>query len=213
MINKNVLPLEILTFFCLKIQASPSPLYDNVQLLPFDPQGWYSNEKKIAELFAKYHPKIVIEVGCWAGASTRHMASLLPSEGIVYAVNHWLGSIEHQPGQHSWSPVLPNIYHLFLSNTIHAKLTDKIFPIRMDSITASKYLSEIRADVIYIDASHDFASVYADLNAWYPLVKGHGILCGDDWGYPDICQAVDKFSQEQRLKVIVSGARFWYLEE
>ncbi len=22
--------------------------------------------------------------------------------------------------------------------------------------------------------------VYADLNAWYPLVKGHGILCGDD---------------------------------
>ena len=24
-----------------------------------------------------------------------------------------------------------------------------------------------------------------DLKKWYPFVKGHGVLCGDDYGFPN----------------------------
>lgn len=36
-------------------------------------------------------------------------------------------------------------------------------------------------DVVYIDARHDFAHVYADLVAWFPKVKSGGIIAGHDY--------------------------------
>lgn len=211
--------INILTFCLFSLNAFaadpslPAP-YDSVELLPYNPKGWYSNASAVQTLFAQRNPKIVIEVGCWLGVSTMHMASLLSSEGVVYAVDHWLGCAEQQPGQPFWDPILLKSYEQFLSNVIHAKLYDKIIPIRMDSLSASQYLADLKADVVYIDASHDYDSVYADLNAWYPYVKGHGILCGDDSPHPPIQQALDRFAQEQGLKIIyVENTRFWYLVE
>lgn len=192
--------------------ALPSP-YDSVELLPFDPRGFYRNPEQIAAMFNKHNPKIVIEIGCWTGQSTIHMASLLPKDGVLYAIDHWFGSSEHQPGQPFWSPVLPYLYQQFLSNVIHAQLTEKIIPLRMNSLDACEYLDSIRADFIYIDASHDFHSVYEDLKAWYPAVKNHGILAGDDYDCPNVSAAVHKFAKEQGLKVIVLGPSFWYYIE
>lgn len=186
--------------------------YEGVELLPYNSQGWYGNATAIEELFTKYQPEVVIEVGCWIGSSTIHMGSLLPEKGIIYAVDHWLGSEEHQPGEAYWQPVLPYLYQQFLSNIIHAQLTDKIIPLRMSSLEASQQLVNVQADFIYLDASHDFESVYADLNAWYPLVKDSGILGGDDWGHPDVCQAVEKFAQEQNMIIkTYPGTAFWQL--
>lgn len=193
----------------------PEP-YNKVDLLPFDPHGWYAHATTMEEIFEKVHPKVVIEVGCWLGKSTRHMASLLPEGGRVYAVDHWEGSVEHQPGQTCWNPKLPVLYQQFLSNVIHAELTDKIIPIRMDSIDASKFLAPLSADLIYIDAGHDFLSVYRDIEAWYPFVQGHGILCGDDYNWGDGLPtkgAVDQFAADHFLRVRVVGHSFWYYEE
>lgn len=189
----------------------PSP-YDTVELLPYNPQGWYSNGKAIKELFAEKNPMVVVEVGCWMGVSTMDMASLLPSDGIIYAVDHWKGSEEHQPGEQFWNPILPKLYEQFLSNVIHRGLCDKIIPVRMGSLEASQVLAEIKADIVYIDAAHDYESVYADLNAWYPLVKENGVLCGDDFPHPPIQRALYQFAQEQGLRVLtVPDTRFFYL--
>ena len=72
----------------------------------------------------------------------------------------------------------------------------------------------IAPDLIYLDASHDEKSVYADLVAWWPFVKGHGILCGDDYkrsGDP-VGKAVRRFAKENNLRV--EGYRwFWVLWE
>jgi hypothetical protein len=91
---------------------------------------------------------------------------------------YWLGSVEHQS-----SPILPTLYEQFLSNVVHAGLTHIIIPMRMSGLQAATWMDsmEVKPDLIYIDASHDIPSVLADLSAWFPFVKGHGILCGDDW--------------------------------
>jgi hypothetical protein len=192
----------------------PEP-YNSVALLPFEPAGFYTHPQPLVRLFKSMQPKVVIEVGCWFGQSTRHMASLLPEGGVIYAVDHWRGSTEHQPGHPYWTPKLPYLYEQFLSNVIHEGLTHKIIPVRMESLEASKFLSHLTPDLIYIDASHDYEAVYADIEAWFPLVKGHGILSGDDYangeGLP-VKRAVDQFAMENHLHVHTNGV-FWYYTE
>ncbi len=192
----------------------PHP-YNAIIPVSFDPHGWYGHAEVMELFFKQHNPRVVIEVGCWFGLSTRHLASMLPIGGVVYAVDHWLGSAEMQPGQAAWTPKLPYLYEQFLSNVIHAGLTDKIIPIRMESIEASRYLASVKPDLIYIDASHDYNSVYADIVAWYPFVQNHGILCGDDYldGHDlSIKRAVDQFAQEHHL-IVKNVGSFWYYEK
>ena len=186
------LSITIMTSFCCNaLQADlstpqaelPEP-YKSVQLLDFNGHGFFGNAEPMKNLILKNNVKVAVEVGCWLGSMTRHMAGLVPEDGLVYAVDHWLGSEEHQPGQVFSVPFLPILYEQFLSNMIHAGLARKIIPVRMNSVDAAKHLANVAPDLIYIDASHDYDSVYADLQAWYPLVKGRGILCGDDWSHP-----------------------------
>ncbi|HEY5234698.1 MAG TPA: class I SAM-dependent methyltransferase, partial [Rhabdochlamydiaceae bacterium] len=177
--------------------------------------GWYGWTDIMRAIFEERKPKVVIEVGCWFGLSTRHMASLLPEGGLLYAVDHWLGSTEHQPGQPYWHPKLPFLYEQFLSNVIHARLTDKIIPVRKSSIEASQLLANVLPDLIYIDASHEYYAVYADIAAWFPLVKGHGLLCGDDYldGDGSIKRAVDQFALDNNLSVQNQGSFWYYIEK
>lgn len=207
-----ILLLIFLSSWIASGQNLPEPYNQLKELLPFDAQGWYSNEKEMKHLLKKHPVKVVFEVGSWLGLSTRHIARHIPKDGKVYAIDHWLGSNEHQPGQEFWREKLPQIYEQFLSNVIHKKLTHKIIPVRMASVDAEKYLSNIVPDLIYIDANHETEAVYQDLSIWYPHVKGHGILCGDDWTWDSVKIAVKKFAAENHL-TIESHFNFWRLIE
>jgi cephalosporin hydroxylase len=189
----------------------PPPYCDLEHILPFDGHGWYQNAEPMKKLIQAYQPKIVVEIGSWLGQSTRHIASLLPRDGKVYAVDHWLGSVEHQPGNSAWHPSLPQLYEQFLSNVIHTRLTHKIIPVRMTSLDAAKQL-EVTPDLVYIDGAHDYESVYNDLSAWYPFVQGHGILCGDDWLWDTTRAAVEQFAKDNQLRIEVSH-NFWCYEQ
>lgn len=193
-------------FVCCSCSKSlPAPYNTLDEVLPFDGQGWYSNRRAMERVLKSHDIKTVIEVGSWLGQSTRHIATVLPRDGKVYAVDHWLGSNEHQTNEK-----LPRLYQQFLSNVIHAKLTHKIIPVRMASLEAAKALEKVHPDLIYIDASHEKQAVYLDLCAWYPYVKERGYLCGDDWQYDGVREAVEQFACENALSIESQGA-FWML--
>jgi predicted O-methyltransferase YrrM len=174
----------------------------------------YINAVPMAKLIQEHDVRIVIELGSWLGKSTRHIASLLPEDGVVFAVDHWLGSAEHQE-----SVQRPYLFEQFLSNVIHEQLTHKIIPLRMTTLEAADEFKRrfIFPDLIYVDASHDETSVYQDLQAYYPLVHGHGILCGDDWGWGaqwgfPVSRAVRRFAKEKNLSIQVIDGWFWILK-
>lgn len=194
-----------------QILPDPYPqVYENAIVLPFNSHGWYANAVVLEKLIKANDVKNIIEVGSWLGTSTRHMAKLIPDDGKVFAVDHWQGSVEHFQ-MHQVKDWIPTLYNQFLSNVIHEKLTNKIIPVRMDSLTAAAKLKklDIQIDLIYIDAAHDFESVYKDLVAWYPYVW-RGIFCGDDWHIGDVQNAVKRFASEHDLKVFSEG-NFWML--
>ena len=108
---------------------------------------------------------------------------------------------------HLQDPRLPYLFQQFLSNVKHAGLTDKIIPVRMDSLEAAKTLN-IQADLIYIDASHDTASVITDIMSWYPHLKTDGVMCGDDWLWDTVRLAV-QICARRFGKKIYSEENFW----
>jgi len=201
----------------------PDPEYSKLKkVLSFNGHSFFhkDNAEALTFLIKKYHCKTVVELGSWLGASTRHIANCLPEGGLVFAIDHWKGSEEHHKSSRSdVQKFLPNLYKQFLSNCIHANLTNKIIPRRMTTLEAAKELT-LKADLIYVDASHDEKSVYDDLVAWYPHLKQDGILCGDDWTWnrinaaiPPIQAAVKRFAKEHNLYIEMYGPLFWMLKK
>lgn len=78
------------------------------------------------------------------------------------------------------------------------------------SVRASTIFQNETFDFVYIDARHDYRSVNADLNAWYPKVKEGGIIAGHDYknsfvrnNLVEVQRAVDNFFL-QKEKVYVT---------
>ena len=51
----------------------------------------------------------------------------------------------------------------------------------LDSSVAAKTFEDDFFNFIYIDAGHDYASVSADLQAWWPKLKPGGLFAGHDY--------------------------------
>lgn len=187
--------------------------------LPQDSQGFFTDSEVFNHLIKIVKPKIIIEVGSWKGHSAISMAKSLRAEGSsdsrILCVDTWGGSIEHWRSE-KWKDDLhlrhgyPTLYERFLSNIIRSGLEDLIVPMPMHSQTAAKLLVEdgIRADLIYIDAAHDYDSVMRDLESFYPLLTEQGILFGDDYPSPSVAMAASSFAKKYQLRLLTRGRKF-----
>lgn len=184
------------------LESLPSPYNSLNKLLPYHCWGWFGNQRMLTELFDAINPQIIVEVGCWLGESAIFIAE--HSAAKLYAVDHWLGSVEHQ----NVSLVKDGtLYDQFLSNVIHRNLTHKIVPVREYSLKAAEKFN-VEADLVYIDASHDTESVLADIYAWFPKLSKKGVLCGDDFTWPSVKKALEIASKELNVEVKGEG-NFW----
>ena len=190
-----------------------SPIYDNIEALglTLDRQSWPSTTSpNFAMVVAETKPTTIIEVGCWKGVGTCLLAELgRPYGAHVYAVDTWLGSIEHLlhanpdynfPTKHGY----PQLYFQFLHNVKALGFADCITPIPNTSLCASGWFkaNKITAQLIYIDADHTCEGCYADLCSYWPLVTKGGIMWGDDYRmFPGVFAAVDHFAKERGLAV------------
>lgn len=104
---------------------------------------------------------------------------------------------------------LKKAYQQFLSNMIHSNLTDKVIPIRMESIEAARTLV-LMADLIYIDAAHSEQAVYDDIIEWSVHLNTNGVLCGDDWSWETVRIGVIKAAELLNVKIYNEG-NFWLL--
>ncbi len=192
--------------------------YKDLELRGLDMQGWSSTDAVFKKIIDQVKPSLIIEVGSWKGASAIHMASLAkehnPDVEIV-CVDTWLGSVEH------WDKFANdlklkngrlNIYEQFLSNIVHKELQDTITPFPIDSSNAYEWFKNksIKADLIYIDAGHEYAAVRADLIAYSQILKDGGYLLGDDFKHEPVkVAAYDTFTKDL---VIDYGSKFLWIK-
>lgn len=176
--------------------------------------GWHVYEFFFDPLLKTKNVQTVIEVGSFLGNWAAYIADRLPTGSVLYAVDHWLGSdCLYTNGYSSLYGRVEDLYNHFLSNMIHRGITDKVVPIRMESTSAAEMFRQrgISADIIYIDASHDYESVKKDLHAWLPVLKADGVFCGDDWTWGGVQAAVTEFAQQKGFELIPNGS-FWEIK-
>lgn len=70
----------------------------------------------------------------------------------------------------------------------------------------------------YIDGAHTLPEVRADIEAWWGVVNGGGILAGHDWNlWPDVRRAVTEFFEPMGLSVHVTQDKdiptSWYVHK
>jgi len=191
----------------------PEP-YASINTLPFYMLGFFSpeNQKKLEHFIKTYEPKTIVELGCWMGTTTSFMALLMPKDSKIYSIDYFDDSIDpYLKAREDLSKKTTELYQQFLSNMRHYQLCNKVIPVKMGTIEAANSLN-IKADLIYIDASMEEELVFKDIMAWYPKLNKQGILCGNNWLWcTGIQNGVTRAAQELGRKIIVEQ-NFWYFD-
>jgi hypothetical protein len=176
-----------------------------------------------AELFERQKPRVVFEIGAWKGRSSIMLANLLKQhcrDGAVVCVDTWLGCLEHLPPEisESWSIQryrrhgYPRLYQQFLSNVVRAQVQDCVVPFPNTSSIAAEWLKQhnVRADLIFVDGSHEFADVLSDIRNYYPLLAEGGVIFGDDYsGFEGVSRAVNHFVDAHDLRLDIREGQVW----
>lgn len=205
------------------IHSDDKHFYDEEYIVNFngDLQGWDSEAPVFKSVLEKINPKLIVEVGTWKGASAIHFASLckeLKYDAQILCVDTWLGSEEYYTNLTVWHPHLlkkagyPSVYYTFLRNVVDAGFKESIIPFPTTSIIAAKVLKHhnIYPDIIYLDASHDYESVYMDLELYYDILNNGGYLIGDDYSstWQGVVDACADFCMSNNLPVDIIGSKF-----
>lgn len=103
---------------------------------------------------------------------------------MLYAIDSWNGS-SGEPDAHATAKLREGdqAYRCWLLNMFDHVAAGRVIPIRMQSGNAASVLSElgIKFDVVWIDGDHSAEGIQRDVEAWLPLLKEGGLLCGHDY--------------------------------
>jgi hypothetical protein len=192
-----------------------------------DMHGWMDPQfenvfTKNVENLNRESPLTIIEVGTWKGLSCTTMAKIVKELGFknvkIFCIDTWLGA----PEFHTWGlddPVrgislkcvngYPTIYDTFIKNVKYLGHDDIVYPFPLSSQQAADVLNYygIKADIIYIDASHEYEALKSDLLSYQPLLKDEGTIIGDDYqnNWPGVTRAVNEFIKNPIIQGVV-----WY---
>jgi tetratricopeptide (TPR) repeat protein len=156
----------------------------------------------VYDLAVKECPRgVFIEVGAFLGRSTAYLASKIRNLPVkLYVVDTWRGSGgADRQGDEQYTPMLVmnngDLFDTFLDNMERCGVVQTLIPLRLRSVQAAKLFGDESIEFCYLDAAHDYDSVKADLTAWFPKVKGGGIIAGDDYcvRWPGVVRAVNEF--------------------
>lgn len=185
-------------------------------------KGWGSYGAVFENLIRKVRPKVIIEVGTFLGASAIHMAELTRRFGLDTQIlclddfRGWPGfrdKVNYTPMLNGDVLLLPQ----FLQNVIYFNATGSILPVPFSTGSGLDKLCEwgVMADLIEVDAGHDFHSAWADINRAQKLLRPGGVLFGHDYftSYDNggVRRAVDLFARVKGFKIKVDG-QHWVID-
>jgi len=146
-------------------------------------EDWFDYQDLYLE-FAQQatNDSLIVELGSWKGRSISFMGVELVNANKapkIYCVDTWKGT----PQLARWAVIENNLYDTFLQNI--QPIQSLITPIPLPSLEAVKRFDDGSIDFFFLDASHEYEDVLADLKAWYPKVKPGGVFAGHDYLDPD----------------------------
>lgn len=121
------------------------------------------------------------EVGVWKGDNAESMRRVV-EPSMLLLVDRWM--MEGDPTNASTMGTDPLVAELTYYLVLQRFVEDRaVVVVRAASLDVAAIVADHSMDMVYIDASHKYENVLADLNAWASKVKPGGILAGHDWDY------------------------------
>ena len=190
---------------------TPDPVDRNVQ-------GWNGTHASLKRLPAEFEQQIIVDVGVWKGQSTITLANNLREkniDGVVIAVDTFLGSPEHWPAHGRFFTRIngiPNLYRTFLSNVVSHGLTQYVIPMAQTSSTAAAVLrsKKISPTLVHVDAAHQYREALNDITDYWDLLSPGGVMIGDDYHetWPGIVRAAGEFSARVGVPLSIEPPKF-----
>jgi len=159
---------------------------------------------------------IVVELGTWLGATTNFLCSLAKPVKVI-SVDLW-DSEDIKAG----NQVIPfaqieklvqqnDLFDIFQSNVWQYR--EQIVPLKMTTVQglAAIALENVMPDVIYIDANHTYNDVRNEIDCSIALFGLSPVLCGDDYKWLGVRQAVDEAAQRYNMSVETIENHTWRL--
>jgi SAM-dependent methyltransferase len=132
---------------------------------------------------------IVVEVGLGIGHSIAHLLHRVVESGKpirVVGVDPFWSTGGRNGEQQAEGNAAGGDFNLFLREfmKLDRKERERLELLRTSSELASLLFGGRTIDLVLIDGNHDYQYVFQDLEAWWPKVRGGGVLAGDDYCEP-----------------------------
>jgi predicted O-methyltransferase YrrM len=116
--------------------------------------------------------RCIVEIGVWHGVTTSRLRASMAPDGVLYAVDPF------QPGRMGFSA-----QRLIARREVAKVSNGRVEWIRMTGAEAGHAHLEAgrpRPELVFIDGSHDLATVRSDWEAWSSLVTPGGVIALHD---------------------------------
>lgn len=153
-----------------------------------------------------------IEVGVWlANYSVNICDTLSPKK--FYGIDPYV-SYDNAPGMNKGYENTQALEETYQKAC--ARLPSYATLIRDFSVNAAEQFENESIDFVYIDGDHNYESVSADIEAWYPKIKSGGIISGHDYIEKNvkrdiifgIIPAVTEFCQKYNKQISLTSEEY-----
>jgi len=162
-------------------------------------EDWFTYPNLYKSMVERFDNAHFVEVGCWKGRSVCYLAVEIINANKNIKVD-CVDIFDYSEIQSDIAPSeYQDIYGQLLENI--KPVNHIVKPIKGESLKVSKFYPVESLDFVFIDAAHDYESVFNDIVSWYARVKKGGVIAGHDYESSNgVRLAVNKFFGEENIK-------------
>jgi hypothetical protein len=148
------------------------------------------------------------EIGVWEGDYSAKLL-MLARPTRLHLIDAWHAFTESQADQLTRDSMYEGVCRRFADMTASGRVV-------IHRALSTEVLDELEPlDWVYLDGSHTYEGVRADLESYYALVKPGGVIAGDDYAVggfweDGVIRAVDEFVRSHGLELTVMGQQFFF---
>jgi predicted O-methyltransferase YrrM len=181
------------------------------------PRRWHVLENFMRE----QNYRTFVEVGCREGRTTGHILKTVPDSRVI-AIDPWIANPAPKNGDSTredyekWD--FAEIKQKFWENVGDSRKRCAMYQCTSEQAHDKVFVSGVdfgppveQADIVFIDALHDYESVKSDIRMWWPRVRIGGMLAGHDFNHqwPGVERAVaESFNL---MQIGIASDSVWFI--